>query len=106
MRTCDVAGAAAVINASSRVLRGGLSPVAAVEADVKAAIHYERVIELMNTGMGLGFYEMRGLDLLQAGTPLHFPVPGAALDANKEPNYTFGGTTGVAGVDYSNGGWR
>ena len=106
MRTGDVAGAAAVINASSRVLRGGLSPVAAVEADVKAAIHYERVIELMNTGMGLGFYEMRGLDLLQAGTPLHFPVPGAALDANKEAGYTFGGTSGVAGVDYSNGGWR
>ena len=56
--------------------------------------------------MGLAFFEMRGKDLLQAGTPLHFPVPGAALDANKEAAYTFGGSTGVAGQDYSNGGWR
>ncbi len=106
MRSGDISGAADVINASSRVLRGGLDPVGAVESDVAAAIHYERVIELMNTGMGLGFYEMRGLNLLQAGTPLHFPIPGAALDANGETNYTFGGTTGVAGEDYSNGGWR
>jgi hypothetical protein len=106
MRLGDVDGAATVINASSRVLRGGLDLVDANEEDVAEAIHYERVIELMNTGMGLAFYEMRGLDLLQEGTPLHFPVPGAALDANGEENYTFGGTTGEAGVDYSNGGWR
>lgn len=106
MRTGNITEAAAVINASSRVLRGGLAPVAAVESDVADAIHYERFVELIGTGMGLPFYEMRGLDLLQVGTPLHFPVPGAALDANKEEYYTFGGTTGIAGVDYSNGGWR
>ena len=49
---------------------------------------------------------MRGLNLLQTGTLLHFPVPGASLDANSEEGYTFGGTTGEAGKDYSNGGWR
>ena len=106
MRTGNIGGAADVINASSRVLRGGLDDVAAVQADVAAAIHYERFVELYNTGMGLAFYEMRGLDLLQAGTPLHFPIPGAALNANKEAYYTFGGTNGIAGEDYSNGGWR
>jgi len=106
MRMGNVAGAASAINASSRVLRGGLDPVSAIETEVADAIHYERFVELANTGMGLSFYEMRGLDLLQPGTPLHFPIPGAALDANKEEYYTFGGTIGVAGVDYSNGGWR
>ena len=48
---------------------------------------------------------MRGKNLLQRGALLHFPIPGAALDANKK-NYTFGGNTGVAGQDYSDGGWR
>ena len=57
MRTGNIAEAAAVINASSRVLRGGLTPVAAVESDVADAIHYERFVELIGTGMGLPFYE-------------------------------------------------
>lgn len=106
MRTGNISGAADVLNAGTRSTRGGLADVAAVEADVAAAIHYERIVELGQTGMGLAFFEMRGKDLLQAGTFLHFPVPGAALDANKEAAYTFGGSTGVAGQDYSNGGWR
>lgn len=94
--------AATAINGSSRVLRGELPPVTATEG----AIHYERMIELINTGMGLVFFEMRRQDLLQAGSPLHFPLPGAALDAAGLPNYTFGGTTGTPGEDYSTGGWR
>lgn len=106
MRTGNISGAAGVLNAGTRSTRGGLPSVASVEADVAAAIHYERIVELPQTGMGLAFFEMRGLDLLQAGTPLHFPVPGGALDANNEEYYTFGGSTGVAGQDYSNGGWR
>ena len=56
--------------------------------------------------MGLQFFEMRGKDLLQAGTPLHFPVPGDVLQSGNMEIYTFGGTTGVAGEDYSTGGWR
>ncbi|HSP39976.1 MAG TPA: RagB/SusD family nutrient uptake outer membrane protein [Gillisia sp.] len=102
----NLAEAAAAINGSSRVLRGGLPPVAANAEAIADAIHYERMVELLNTGMGLGYFEMRGLDLLQAGTPLHFPIPGAALDAAGLPNYTFGGTTGTPGEDYSDGGWR
>ena len=106
MRLGNLAAAAATINASSRVLRGGLAPVAANASDIADAIHYERSVELMNTGMGLGFFEMRRENLLQVGTPLHFPIPGSALEAAGIENYTFGGTTGVAGEDYSTGGWR
>jgi hypothetical protein len=106
MRTGNVSGAAGVLNGGTRSTRGGLADVAAVEADVAAAIHYERMVEIGQTGLGLPFFEMRGLDLLQEGTLLHFPIPGASLDANKEESYTFGGSTGVAGQDYSNGGWR
>ncbi len=102
----DVEGAAAVINASTRVTRGNLDPVSANATDVKDAIFYERMIELAQTGLGLSFFEMRGQDLLQKGTFLHFPVPGAALDAAGLAAYTFGGSTGTPGQDYSNGGWR
>ncbi|TBW28102.1 hypothetical protein [Gramella sp. KN1008] len=98
--------AADVINAGSRVVRGTLDPVA-VDADaIEEAIFYERMIELMHTGVGLAYFEMRAQDLLQSGTPKHFPIPGAALDAAGIPVYTFGNGQGEAGVDYSDGGWR
>lgn len=106
LRLGDLVNAAATINASSRVVRGGLPPVAEDSDAIAEAIHYERMIELLNTGLGLGYYEMRGTDNLQKGTPLHFPIPGAALDAAGLASYTFGGTTGTAGEDYSAGGWR
>lgn len=106
LRLGNVDEAANTINSGSRVERGGLAPVEATPEAVAHAIFYERMVELINTGMGLGFFEMRGNDLLQKGTILHFPVPGAALDAAGLPPYTFGGTTGTAGEDYSNGGWR
>ena len=102
----NVAGAAAVINAGTRTTRGNLPNVAADLQAVKDAIHYERMIEFSFTGMGIGFFEMRKENLLQPGTLLHFPVPGAALESIPADNYSFGGTTGVAGEDYSNGGWR
>jgi hypothetical protein len=56
--------------------------------------------------MGLAFFEMRGRDDLQAGTPLHFPVPGEVLLSGGFDIYTFGGSTGTAGEDYSISGWR
>jgi hypothetical protein len=104
--TGDIAGAAAIINAGTRTTRGNLPDVAADLAAVKDAIHHERVIEFSFTGMGLGFFEMRKENLLQAGTLLHFPVPGQALESIPADGYTFGGTQGVAGEDYSTNGWR
>ncbi|WP_029033351.1 RagB/SusD family nutrient uptake outer membrane protein [Salinimicrobium terrae] len=98
--------AADVINSGTRVVRGDLPPVA-VDADAIAdAIFYERHIELLSGPMGLRYFEMRAHNLLQEGTPKHFPIPGAALNAAGIPIYTFGAGQGEAGVDYSDGGWR
>jgi len=51
---------------------------------------------------------MRKNDLLQAGTPLHWPVPAKTLETLAEtlPFYTFGGPTRLDGVNTSNKGWR
>lgn len=106
LRTNDLAGAAAVINAGTRVTRGQLPAVAEDATAISDAIRYEISVELMNSAMGLQFFEMRRNNQLQAGTPLHFPIPGAALLAAGIDGYTFGGTTGTAGEDYSAGGWR
>ena len=106
LQTGDVAGAAAVINAGTRVSRGGLSPVAANAADVAAAIHYERMVEFPLHSSGLSFYEMRKEDMLQSGTLLHWPIPGKALEAIPADYYTYGGSEGVPGQDVSSGGWR
>ena len=106
LQTGKVAEAAAVVNAGTRTVRGQLPPVEATADEVAAAIHYERCVEFAYTGMGITFFEMRKEDLLQKGTPLHLPVPGKALEAIPEENYSYGGTQGVAGEDYSNGGWR
>jgi len=101
----DLTGAAAIINAGTRVTRGGLAPVAATAAEIEAAIFYERHIELHTSTPGLEFFAMRKANKLQAGTPLHFPIPGQQLEVNQMENYTFGPGKGVAGEDYSNGGW-
>lgn len=104
--TGDLSGAAAVINAGTRVTRGQLPDVAADATAINNAIHHERMVEFAYTGSGLTFFEMRKEDLLQAGTLLHFPVPGTALESIPADYYTFGGTEGVAGTDYSASGWR
>lgn len=106
LRTGDLPGAASIINAGTRTTRGTLPNIAANATEIAEAIHYERSIELMSTGLGLEFYEMRRENLLQKGTFLHFPIPGKQLQAAGIDNYTFGGTSGVAGEDYSIGGWR
>jgi hypothetical protein len=79
--------------------------VAATAADIEKAIFYERNIELHTTGLGVEFFTMRKANKLQSGTPLHLPIPGQQLDVNIMEYYTFGPGNGVAGEDYSNGGW-
>lgn len=104
----DVAGAASIINAGTRKTRGELPDVAAEATAVRQAIHHERMVELYLTGLGVEFYEMRKLDYLQKGTPLHFPIPAAALQTMNvpEPFYTFGQVANADGINTSNGGWR
>ncbi|PCH75427.1 MAG: hypothetical protein COB98_08965 [Flavobacteriaceae bacterium] len=106
LRTGNVAGAATVINTGTRTSRGNLTNVAPDETEVYKAIHYERLIECANTGMGNAFFEMRKENLLQKGTLLHFPIPGSILATIGISEYTFGGEQGVAGEDYSINGWK
>ena len=102
----DIEGAAQIIDAGTRSTRGNLPAVERTEDAVAAAIHYERMVEFPLNSLGLGFFEMRKENLLQKGTLLHFPTPGKALDAIPAEYYTYGGTEGTGGVDYSTGGWR
>lgn len=107
-RRGDLAGAAAIINAGTRVTRGQLPPVAPTQTAVMDAIHHERNVELWCQVTGLTFFEMRKNDLLQAGTPLHWPVPYSILETigEERPFYTFGGPDAADGVNASNAGWR
>ena len=104
----DLAGAAAIINAGTRNTRGELPDVAAVKEDLIQAIHHERHVEMYTTGAGIQFFEMRKLNLLQKGTPLHLPLPAKKLElfSLPLPFYTFGGTANADGINVSNGGWR
>jgi hypothetical protein len=93
------------MNASLRVTRGGLPPVPADAESIQAAIHHERMVEMMSSGFGIQFFQMRKEDKLQAGSSLHYPVPGSQLEIILMRYYTFGDTTGISGIDYSTGGW-
>lgn len=106
LRTNKVQEAADVMNASARVTRGNLPALPADAAQISSAIHYERMVELMLSGMGVQFFQMRKENLLQSGTVLHFPIPGSQLDVMQMEYYTFGPGLGTPGVDYSNGGWN
>lgn len=104
----DLAGAASIINAGARVNRGNMAPVTATLSEIEQAIHHERHVELYVTGMGLQFFEMRKKDLLQKGTPLHWPLPAKTLETFGEalPFYSYGGVASADGTNTSNAGWR
>ncbi len=106
LRGGDAAGAAAILNdpGNERKVRGQLPDLAADQATVLDAIFYEREIELANNGWMLHFGDMRRRDLLQQGTPLHYPVPGSELEALEIEIYTFGGYHNADGVNTSDGG--
>lgn len=109
MHIPNLAGAAAIINTGTRVTRGGLAPIGGTAAEIEHAIFYERNVELFCSGIGVEFFSMRKADKLQAGTPLHLPIPGQQLDVNQMAYYTFGGVAanqqGAPGKDVSSGGW-
>jgi starch-binding outer membrane protein, SusD/RagB family len=106
--TNDLAGAAGIINAGTRITRGNLPAVAANFNEIVKALHHERHVEMYVTACGLQFYEMRKQDLLQKGTPLHWPLPAKTLETFgvSRPFYTFGGVANADGINTSNGGWR
>jgi len=99
----------AILNSFSnpRFLRGLiLSTPSTSKLNMLKVIFYERDIELLGQGFMLAFADMRRRDMLQYGTPLHFPITGKELQTLQWPNYTFGGTNPVPdGINTSNGGW-
>ncbi len=100
----DLAGAAAILNApdGARKARGGLPDVApATDEEALETIFYERDVELILTQGGTSFFDMRRRDMLQAGTILHFPVPGSELQILGLPLFTTDGPH-----DRSRGCWQ
>ena len=101
-----------LINAGTRVTRGGLAPLDAnaSDAEVARAIMYERAIELMSTDpLGMWCYRRRAGDRqqfdqvddlggLQIGTPAHLPVPAKELGIREEAPYNFGGDQDPEGI--------
>jgi len=103
----DLSQAIEIINNGTRVSRGHLDPLPndADKETVMNAIYYERDIELIQTGFGNNFFDMRRRDMLQKGTMLHFPIPAKELMVMEMANYTFGGVENADGINVSNGGW-
>lgn len=99
--------AVTIINAGTRATRGGLPDLSSMMPDdmIYDAIFYERDIELIMTGFGIAFFDMRRRDMLQKGTPLHLPIPGTQLMIMSQDIYTFGGVDAADGINTSNGGW-
>jgi len=103
----DISGAVQILNEGSRISRGELS---LLDENISLeecldAIFYERDIELIQTGFGIAFFDMRRRDMLQYCTLLHFPIPAKELMVLELPTYTFGGEANADGVNTSNGGW-
>lgn len=103
----DLNGAIDIINNGTRTSRGNLPKLASSSSkeQVLKAIFYERDIELIQTGFGIAFFDMRRRDYLQEGTLLHFPVPGKELAVLGLEHYTYGGVSNADGINTSNGGW-
>ncbi len=87
----SLATAAQLVN-NTRVGKGGLTPLTASTstASFLQAITYELEVECVGTD-GYGFFALRGMDQLQAGTVRHLPVPAQELQTDNLPVYTFGG---------------
>lgn len=94
MRLGNTGAAAEIVNSGSRVNVGELDPVPSDDAEaVRKAIYYERDIQLYRTGLGLPYFDLRRRGMLQAGTPLHMPVPATELQTIQQELYTFGGAS-------------
>ncbi|MGH7688424.1 MAG: hypothetical protein ACREN3_02325 [Gemmatimonadaceae bacterium] len=87
----DLTLAAQLVN-NTRVNRGHLTPLTATSSTSTflQAITYELEVECNGTD-GYGFFALRSMDQLQAGTLRHLPVPASELQVDGLPVYTFGG---------------
>ncbi len=106
VRTGNIAGGVAILNSATgaRKVRGNLPDVTATTADaVLKILLEEKDIELFDSGMGIGYFDMRRNDKLLTGTILHFPVPVTELEIANITPYTIAGDPD--GINISNGGW-
>lgn len=86
----DLSDAKATLDASVRGTSGLTTDATAT--GIATALLYEYSIEMhLNGSAGTNYYFMRRHDLLQKGTPLHFPVPATELEITGDKFYTFGG---------------
>lgn len=70
-------------------------------------LFYEREVELLGQVYLMGFCDMRRRNMLQKGTPLHFPVPALELQTLNIKDITvFGGEENADGINTSNEGWN
>lgn len=77
---------------ASRIKNGKLAPVAATEAALRKALHYEYAIEIDGAGgTFVPFTFMRRNNLLIGGTPTQYPLPQLQLELTKNTVYTYGG---------------
>lgn len=105
-RTGNVSGAVTILNdpSGARKMRGQLPDVTSTSAtDVLWTVFYEKDVELIDSGMGIAFFDMRRRDMLQRGTILHYPVPMTELEIIQAEIYTIGGAPD--GENVSNGSW-
>lgn len=64
----------------------------ASRAEFVRALHTEYSVELhLLGGIGIQWFFMRRHNLLQEGTPLHYPIPGKELQVTGRDYYSFGG---------------
>jgi len=106
LRLGNASAALAILNdpAGTRKVRGNLPDLNTTDAEeIFWTIFYERDVELINTGMGISYFDMRRRDMLQRGTILHFPVPAGELMITRDEVYTIGGIPDSENV--SNGSW-
>lgn len=94
LMTNNLAKAKELLDKSPRVTVGKLPLVNSNKADIEKALFYEYSIELdLASSIGTQWFFMRRHDLLQKGSPLHYPVPATELELTGIGFYTFGGSS-------------
>jgi len=91
MQLGNNANSLSLINGGPRKTVGKLADATdSSSPSLQHLLHYEYSIELAASGLGITWAFMRRYNLLQIGTPLHWPVPARELEVLGEELYTYG----------------
>ena len=89
---------------NARAVNGGLPALAdATYETIMHSIYYEHCIELYHAAKGVQYFFMRRYDMLQIGTPLHFPIPANELETTGDELYSHGGVAFADGEGTASG---